>query len=207
MKDQNAIVIKGEDFDGLYARDVSGTTYNPQDPCPKNGWTTAHQVRFLPWGLQDRPGTDAFTLFGTIAEDIVQILPYHTNQQGSPGSAIDGYFIVEHDSPGNATNVYDSNAAVPSTPIYTLASPTWYMSFIVLFGRIAFTLHNYSTGALASYQVYKPGWAASRDNGGVTLGLGGVNFASSGTAGNVTQGVHVFGLAYETNTGHISAIS
>jgi hypothetical protein len=204
MKDQKAFPIQGKDFDGLYARGVSGNTYDPNE-CPSNGFTVASQVRYTPWGIQGRPGTETFTPFVFPAGGtVVQILPYHTNN-ATTGAIINGYFIVEH-TVFPLTNVYDSNAAVPGTPIKTVGGAFW-VSFIVLFGRIAFTFHDFVTGQIAGFfQVYKPGQAASRDNGGSGPTLAGVNFASSGTAGHVTQGIHVFGLAYEFDTGHISPL-
>jgi len=209
MKNQEALVILGENFDGLYQRGVSGTTYNTQDPTPRNGWTTAHQVRFTPWGLQPRPGTEDFTIFGTITGTIVQILPYHTNTSSTPFGVVNGYFIVEHTA--IATNVYDSNAAVPGNVIASSVTINQYVSFIVLFNRIAFSFHDFSVGANGTndfIQVYKPGQAQARNAAGQSApSLTGVNFASSGTAGLVTQGVHVFGLAYETDTGHIVHLS
>lgn len=204
MKDQKAFPIQGKDFDGLYARGVSGNTYDPNE-CPSNGFTTANQARFTPWGIQGRPGTETFTPFKVFTGTVVQILPYHTNNAAT-GAVVNGYFIVEQ-AAGPITNVYDSNAAVPATPIKVTGGNFW-VSFIVLFGRIAFTFHDFTTGQVAtSFQVYKPGAAASRDNGGASPGLGGRNFASSGTAGLVTSGIHVFGLSYEYDTGYTSALS
>lgn len=202
LKDQKTIRIK--EFESLFARGVSGTSYNPIDATPINGLTTADNIRYFPWGIGKRPGYDSLTVLahsGTIR----QIIPYSTNNT-TTSAIITGYLLVTYDSGGALTRVYDSNAAVPTTPIRTEGG-NWFVSIIVIFGRIYFTFHDYSTANIDSFQKYIPGQAASADNGGNGPSLAGINFASSGTAGIVTQGIHVFGVAYETNTGHITAVS
>lgn len=210
MKDQKALILKGEDFDSLYSRGTSGTSYDPVSACPPNGFTQADQIRYTPWGLQCRPGTAAFSLFSAIT-NIAQIIPYQTNKSTTLAQPITGYFIVSH--AGGNTNVYDSNAAVPANAIDTVAGHTYYISLITIYNRIAFTYHDYTQGAGAGtgagvYQVYQPGDALSRDNGRGTVNIvtAGTNFASSATAGNVTVGDHIFGVVGITRTGHISVL-
>lgn len=211
MLNQTSLIIKGEDIESLYSRGTSGTTYDPVSVCPPNGLTQADQVRFAPWGIQSRPGYETFSLFTAIS-NVVQVIPYETNKATSLSQPITGYFVVSHN--GGNTSVYDSNAAVPATPIDTVAGQTFYVSLITIYNRIAFTYHDYRVGAgvgtgASTYQVYKIGDAASRDNGGglVDITTGPTTFVSSATAGNVTVGQHIFGVIGVTSTGHIGRLN
>lgn len=213
MKDQKPLIFEGEEFEGLYARGVSGTSYNPICATPIKGFTQADQVRYTPWGLQSRPGIANLDIsaFGGIS-GITQILPYSTNDPTS-GGTVSGYLLVSQTG-GSGTKVYSSNSPTPGTAIYTTA-PTFLgdyaVSLITLFGRVIFTFHDYNQGiSNMPVQLYVPGDTASRDNGNGfvnSLAGAGTNFASSATAGNVTVGNHVFAVVGVTASGHISQLT
>ncbi len=204
MKNQRAIVIAGPEMDGLWDREFSGTSTRPSaNTVPLTGFTSAKEIRFFPWGFKTRQGYGIAISdpLGPGVHSIRQCLAYTTNDPLT-GAIKTGTLFVE------GSSVYDSASPTPTVSIYSLASSGNYISIITVFGRIYLTEHDCNLGrANSSYKYYPGTGVAAVPMGGGNVALGAANFASSGTAGNVTQGLHVFGVAIETDSGYIGFLS
>ena len=203
MLNQRAFIIPGPDMDGLWDRGVSGTTITKslQNTCPPLGFTEAKDIRFFPWGFKTRQG------YGTSTSNaawtaIRQVIAYSTNNNVT-GALVSGEIIL------SGTAVYDSASPTPGVAISSVDAPSYYISIITLFGRMYITQHDLSTGIPTfPIVVYIPGsGVVARNAGGDSPDITGAAFASSGTAGNVTQGIHIFGVVYETVSGHLGLIN
>lgn len=206
MIDQKALIISGPNLDGLWDRGTSGSNARgpyPGNTCPINGFTESLDIRYFPWGCKTRQG---YLNLGSIAgswTNIRQVVAYNTNKlAGASTTVISGYLVV------SGTNIYDSLAPVPSTAIAAIGA-TDYISIVTLFGRIYITEHDFNTSdSIATPIVYFPATGgAARNIAGTPTALGAATFVSSATAGNVVTGTHVFGVTFETNSGHIMGIS
>lgn len=196
MIDQKAIVIPGPDCDGLWDRGVSG--FGP-NTVPKTGFTSSKQIRYLPGGFRTRQG------YTTVATQVNwasprQIIQYAANE-------ISGFIIL------NAGQVFDSASPTPNTAILTpLNFSNTYISIICIFGKIFITEHDLNagiqnTGATTRVYIYTPGSGIqARPAAGINAQLAACNFVSSATAGNVTQGLHIFGVAFESDSGFITPL-
>jgi hypothetical protein len=188
-------------MDGLWDRGVSGAavTKSLQNTCPRTGFTEAKDIRFFPWGFKTRQGYSSF-IPDAFFTNLRQIIQYNTNNP-TTGAVISGQLVV------NNNLLHDTSSPTPATPILGLTSSNDYINIITIYGRIYITIHNLLTGVSSYTYVYVPAsGVTARIAGGTSPALGIANFASSGTVGNVTQGVHVFGIASESDTGHISLI-
>lgn len=198
MLNQKPFIISGPDMEGLWDRDSSIGGLQTGTVVPKNGFRESKQVRYFPWGCKTRQGYEGIDTDAAWTA-IRQIEQYSTNNV-TTGAVVSGYLIVS----GNS--VYDSASPTPGTSIYAINSNN-YISIITIFGKIFITEHDLNIGENKFVQIYIPGSGVpSRSAGGDPADIGGATFVSSGTAGNVTQGVHVFGIAYETDSGHITQI-
>lgn len=185
-------------MEGLWDRDSSIGGLQTGTVVPKNGFRESKQVRYFPWGCKTRQGYEGIDVDAAWTA-IRQIEQYSTNNV-TTGAVLNGYLIVS----GNG--IYDSASPTPGTSIYAISSNN-YISIITIFGKIFITEHNLNKGDNKFVHIYIPGsGVATRAAGGDAADIGAANFVSSGTAGNVTQGVHIFGIAYETNSGHIVKI-
>lgn len=210
MINQRAIVISGPDLDGLWDRGVSGepVTNSLQNTCPPLGFTEAQNIRFFPWGFKTRQGYSTYSL-GITTSQIRQIIAYSTNNAAT-GAVIKGE-IVYALGPLSDPALFDTASPTPNTELLDTGGifTDYYFSIIVIFGKLYFTKHTLNTGSNGdAIYIYSPGTGvAPRFAAGIAPQLGAFNAVSSGTAGLVTQGTHVFGVAYETDSGHIMGIS
>src|SRR5262245_13212155 len=153
-----------------------------QDSVPEDHFTDCNNVKYTHSGFRTRDGIEPFLPYA----NVVRIYPFNQS-------------VVVLD---NAGNIYHSDRASPFTPILTIG------------GMVDFHIQKYAdriyitpNGPTNEFiYVYKYGDAAgARKAAGA--GPGSTPTLSVGGSGHVEKGVHIFAVAYETDTGFITNIS
>ena len=96
-------------------------------------------------------------------------------------------------------NLYDSLS--PGSPILSIVGMTDF-AFVNMYNKAYISPHN-GTKGLAGQSVYVYDGTTCRVAAGSTPS-GTLTAVQSGTVGNVDLGTHIFAIAYETSTGHIT---
>lgn len=111
------------------------------------------------------------------------------------------YLVLYIDAFGG--NLYDTGAAVPSTPILSLATMVDFYS-VTLSDRAYITPHNAVTGLQNEGLYVYNGTGLARRAAALKPVIGAFAAATSATAGNISAGIHLFAVAYETVSGFIT---
>lgn len=147
--------------------------------------------------MHSRPGFSQ--LFAK--NNIVRAVPFKISS-----APIVGRWLILCNPSGNNYELFDSGVSLV-TPIHTFtASGVVDMSVAVIYDRAYITYHNRISGLTSvNMQVWDPTFPSgvTRDAAGAAP-AGTFTVATSATAGNVEPGFHVYAVAYETNTGHVT---
>lgn len=189
-RDHEAIVI--EQFNGLFDRgDV--------DTVPLDHFSDCENIQFVHEGFTTRDGLDTYRA----VQNPVRIYNYVMQA---------GESLLILDTNGN---IYHSiNETTTHGPILTIPAMTDF-GFVSYAGRAYITPFKTETNALGvNYQrglqgesvyVYKGDGTPARKAGG-TPPIGTLSL-SVGGAGHVDMGIHILGVAYETDTGFITKVT
>lgn len=182
MRNHEPITLK--EFNGLWRR-------SDEDNTPLDHFSGCNNIKFTDQGFQiPRDGIDTYIPLG----NVVRMYTF-TQESGSS--------LIILDSDGN---IWDSNYL--TTPILTVVGMTDF-GFVSMNGRAYLSPSNGNTGLNGEViYVYEGDGTVARAAAGAkpTTAEGALAAANSATAGNVEAGIHVFGVAYETDTGFITAI-
>lgn len=194
MRGHEPVII--DDFNGLWKR-------GPSDECPLDHFHDCDNLQFPPNAFETRDGLNTYSLGSPSFNNVLRIYNY-VLQTGESLLILDSTGSIYH-------------AVSPTTtygPILTIPGMTDF-GFVAIAGRAYITPFFTDVTSLgASYQrgmqneyvyVYKGDGTAARRIGGApptgTLAL------ANGAAGSVEAGIHIFGVAYETDTGFITQIA
>jgi len=178
MRDHEPLVIGS--FRGTFDR-------GEDDTCPIGFFTDSKNIRFIKGGVKTRYGSAQSITIATVKRAAV----YKIAGQAQRLLILD-----------NTGKLYDSTNLV--TPILNIAAMTDF-SMVSIFDRAYITPHDGVTG-LPGEKVYVytgagvARTAAGTAPSGFTLGA-----ADSAGSGSVEAGIHIFGVAYETASGFITA--
>lgn len=184
MRDQQPIIHDG--FGGLFDRGNS-------EAVPATHLYDILNMEFIEKGVQTRGGF-APELTLDITGGIRQFIKYE-REDG------DRYICLGIDG-----KLYDTGQAVPTTPILTVVGMTAF-SALILNERVFISPHDRNTGLTGvGVYVYDPDLSAlARLAAGSPPTNGAFAAATSATAGSVSAGTHLIFVAFETDTGFITA--
>ncbi|HYV51986.1 MAG TPA: hypothetical protein VE971_01720 [Candidatus Eisenbacteria bacterium] len=190
LRDHEPVII--DEFNGWWQRgDI--------DSCPLDHWTDAINVQFTESGFTTRDGVGASPFQNK--SNILRVYSYN--------SAPVGEGVVILNTSGEFWHLY--NGATNAFKFLTIVTATDFAR-VELFERLYFSPSTRdSPNGLGSefYYVYKgDGATAARKAGGTApVNADGImTAANSATVGNVSAGVHIFAIAYITDTGFITAL-
>jgi hypothetical protein len=185
MRDHEPVIL--EEFNGLYIR-------GDQEVTPPDHEVSNNNVAFIQSGIRTRDGLDLYEPYGNVVRIYTYVYLVVPN-------SFESLLILD----GNG-NIYHDKSPTPYTPILTIAGMTDF-GFVSVDGRAFINPCNGSTGLSGqSIWIYKGDGTPARLAGGAgppatpILGL-----ANTGI-GNNQIGVHVYAVAFETDTGFITAI-
>lgn len=193
--DAEPIVL--EDFKGLWARTPplpfnGGLIYD----TPEDHFSVAKNLAHFSKYVKSREGYAPLPLGFALAAPISRFWIYPKD-----GDANLHFIILA----GGA--IYDSASPTASTPILSNIPNNDDISIVVLFNRVYITIHNRQTGEVGlSVYVYKGDGTAARLAAGSGPGSA-ASAVTSATAGNVSAGTHIIGIAFETDTGFLTQSS
>lgn len=195
FRDHQALII--DNWMGVWNRD------DPQ--CPLDHLAGAQNVEPVSGGIGIRssfsPATPAFTA-GTNTSQF---------QKFNRNIGAEGYIYFDE----NTRNLYHTANPAPAVPIDTAPAGTTGFSMLCLYNRAYICYHNYSTGVFAGtarlkvYYEYPEGsgtWIF-RDAMGAVPSVGTFAASENPAVGVVTAGIHLFRVAYLTDTGFITRMS
>ncbi len=166
-----------EEFNGLWKR-------GGEDSCPPDHFTDCNNVQYTESGFKTRDGIDVYLPYG----NVVRIYPFNQS-------------LLVLDSLGN---LYHSHRANPFTPILSIAGMTDFAfvkfanrAYISPIGPTNEFIYVYEYGSINPAR--KAGGFAPTTAPTATIGAPG--------SGNVEQGVHIFAVVYETQSGFLTALS
>lgn len=188
MRGHNPIVI--DKFNGLWKR-------GDEDSCPLDHWTDCSNVQFIDSGFETRDGIDTFDVGGSnFIGNVRRIYTYVRHNEES---------LLVLDSLGN---IYHTGGPSPGTIILTIPTMTDF-AFVNVSGRAYISPHDGVTGMEDEFlYVYMGNSTPARKAAGEgprTTTLGSFT-ASSGVAGSVEAGFHIFAVVYETDTGFLTKL-
>lgn len=167
-----------EEFNGLWKR-------GQEDSCPPDHFIDCNNIDFSQSGVRTRDGIYPYLPYA----NVVRIYPFNQS-------------ILVLDTNGN---LFHSDRATPFVPILTINGMTDFA-----FVKFANRAYISPIGDILSGEflyVYEYGSALpARKAGGAPPALAPIA-TLSGTNGNVEEGIHIFAVAYETNTGFITSLS
>jgi hypothetical protein len=189
-RDHEAIVL--EQFNGLFDR-------GDKDAVPLDHFTDCENIQFIHEGFTTRDGLDTYRAI----DKPVRIYNY-VMQAGESLLILDTNGSIWH----------SINETITHGPILTIPEMTDF-GFVSFAGRAYITPFKTETNPLGvNYQrglqnefvyVYKGDGTPARKAGG-TPPVGTLSVAPDG-AGHVDMGIHIIGVAYETDTGFITQIA
>jgi hypothetical protein len=184
MRDHDPIVI--EEFNGLYIR-------GDAEACPPDHSPDNNNVAFIQSGIRTRDGLDTYEPYG----NVLRIYNYvYLNVPNSYES------LLILDSNGN---IFHDKSPTPYTPILTIVGMTDF-GFVAIDGRAFINPCNGTTGMQnQSVWIYKGDGTPARLAGGAPP-TGTLTLANTGS-GNNPAGVRVYAVAFETDTGFITALA
>lgn len=186
MRDHSPLEIAK--FGGLWARET-------HESCPPDHATECNNVQFLSGGgVRTRDGLDTFFA----QRDVLRHYTYFSELgEGLLVLDIEGKFY--HCLP--ETNVIHHILTVPTATDF---------AFVGINGRAYISPHNGISGIEDEFlYVYKGDGVTARKAGGPAPVYNASNIftaANSSTDGNVEEGIHIFGVIYETDTGFLTSI-
>lgn len=178
MRDHDPLVITS--FRGTFDR-------GEDDVCPIGYFLDSKNIRFLKGGVETRFGS---TLSVTIASVRRQAI-YKIQGQAQRLLILD-----------NTGKLYDSTNL--GTPILNIATMTDF-SMVTIFDRAYITPHNGITGLPGEKVYVYTGSGVARVGAGTAPSGFTLGAADSASSGSVEPGIHVFGVAFETASGFITA--
>src|SRR5918996_4147747 len=181
MRDHEPIII--DKFNGLWNR-------GENEVVPQDHFTDCNNIDFIEGGIKTRDGLDTYRG----AANVVRIYNYTT--QDGPTLL----FLT-----GNGEIYHSISPSVTHGPILTIEEMTDF-GFVAFAGRAYITPCNGITGLEDEFvYVYKgDGTVARKAAGGGPISAPTVTDSGSG---NIEAGYHVFGVAFETDTGFITKVS
>lgn len=136
--------------------------------------------------------------------NIIRVVPFKLSS-----APLTGRWLVLTNPSATNFELFDTGFSVV-TPIYTFveASNLADMQVAVIYDRAYISFHNRINGLTGrNLQVWDPNWgggiSVTRDAAGAAP-TGTFTVAVSGTNGNVEPGLHIYAVAYETDTGHVT---
>jgi hypothetical protein len=185
MRDHEPVII--EEFNGLYIRGDNETT-------PADHEVANNNVQFIQSGVRTRDGLTPYGPYGNVVRIYTYVYLIVPN-------SFESLLILD----GNG-NIYHDQSPTPFTPILTIAGMTDF-GFVSVNGRAFINPCNGNTGLMGqSIWIYKGDGTPARLAGGAgPPATPAVTLASSGTGIN-QPGVHVYAVAFETDTGFITSL-
>ncbi len=187
MRDHQPITLTK--FNGLWKRGDAEST-------PRDHFSDCQNVEGIESGFQTRSGIQAFVIS---EEDCVNL-----------SNVVRAYNYLTPDTTGrllvldNSGNIYDTQSPTPCTPILSIPEMTDF-AMVSIAGRAYISPNDGFLGLEDEYiYVYLGDGVTARRAGGTPPVIG--SFAGAASAGgHIDAGVHIIGVAYETNTGFITA--
>lgn len=182
LRDHNPVTR--DEFNGLWNRGEA-------DSVPSDHFSDCNNLQFVHSGFRTRDGLDTYI-------PIRQIVRIYTYVQQT------GESLLGLDLSGN---IYHSSSPTPFVPILFIPGMTDF-GFVSINGRAFITPFDITTGIGLQNEwiyIYKGDGTPARRMGGAPPT--GVLSLAEGAAGDVEPGVHVLGVAYETDTGFITQLA
>jgi len=184
MRDHEPVVI--EEFNGLYVR-------GDPEVCPPDHSPDLSNVQFIQSGIRTRDGINTYEPYGNVVRIYTYVFITPTTQTES-------LLILD-----NLGNIYHDKSPTPWVPILTIAAMKDF-GFANINGRAFINPNDGNVGLTGQFvYVYKGDGTPAR-KAGATPPVGTLTLANTGI-GNMSIGVHVFAVAFETDTGYISQIA
>lgn len=167
-----------EEFNGLWKR-------GKEDSCPPDHFTDCNNIDFSQSGVKTRDGIYPYLPYA----NVVRIYPFNQS-------------LLVLDVNGN---IYHSDRATPFVPILSIAGMTDFA--FVKFANRAYISPIGDTLTNQFLYVYVYGSASPARKAGGNPPLSPPTAVVSVSTGNVEKGIHIFAVAYETNTGFLTSLS
>lgn len=187
MRDHQGIVI--DQFNGLWNR---GEGY----PVPNDHFFDCDNIQFPFCGFKTRDGIDPYLPYGNVVK-------MYTFIQQHEGKAQESLLILN-----NKGQLFDTASPTPFTPVLTLATMKDF-GFVSFAGRAYINPHTNDIEEVGvpneSIYVYRGNGIPARKAGGAAPDDQTNIVVVAGGTGNVAPGMRIYSVAYETDTGFITA--
>lgn len=189
LRDHTPVVI--EDFNGFYKR-------GDDEACPADHFIDCQNVQFEQSSVLTRDGLDTYAAYPRV----LRIYTYLGKVDKNLGTTTESLLILDDQG-----NVYHDKSPTPYTPIYTNPRSDFTdLGFQAWDGYAYLSPTNGVHGLDSEYvHVYKGDGSPARLAAGSPPSAGPLGLGVGGT-GYVEFGHHVFAVAYETDTGFITAM-
>jgi hypothetical protein len=178
MRQHEPITLRN--FLGTYDR-------GEDDVVPPGFFRSSQNVRFTTGGVQTREGSTLDITIGSVKRMAVY---------KRIGEAQRLLLLAA------GGNLYDSTNLV--TPILSIAAMTDF-SVVSLFNRAYITPHNGQTGLPGEKVYVYSGSGVARPAAGTPPSAFTLTLSEPGASGNCEAGLHLYGVAFETDTGYVTA--
>lgn len=179
--------VKLTKFNGLWKRGDAEST-------PLDHFSDSENIKFFEDGFESRPGIAQYSIDPNLCINYSSILRAYAFTKSA------NRLLVLDD----VGNIYDTGSPTPCTPILTIATMTDF-AMVTMNGRAYINPNDGVEGLEDEFiYVYLGDGTVARKAGGTPPILG-TFAAANGAAGTIEAGYHVIGVAYETNTGHITS--
>lgn len=176
------------DHDPNVVREFLGTfDRSDTDSVPLGFFRDSRNIRFITGGVKSREGTSLDTTIGSVKRMAI----YKRIGEAQRLLILDG-----------SGNLYDSTNL--STPILSIVAMTDF-SVEVMFDRAYITPHDGITGLPGEVVYVYEGSGTARPTAGNAPSSSTLSVASSGLSGNCEAGIHIYAVAFETESGYITA--
>ena len=184
------VPLKITEFNGFWKRgDVEST--------PNDHFSDAQNIKYIESGFMTRDGLDVHLVSVGGCLNLLNIVRAYTYLRPDRQSLL----VLDTDG-----NIYDTTGPTPCIPILTIVGMTDF-SFAAWAGRAYITPHNGELGLQNEFVYVYLGYGASARK---AAGAGPASTPAMTLAlnfpGNISTGVHVFGVVFETDTGFLTSI-
>lgn len=181
--------IEVEEFNGLWRR-------GDKEATPLDHFVDCNNVQYFESGVRTRDGIEVLQVgeeVGATYQDVVRMYTFvHKNQQS----------LLVLDSLGN---IYHSTSPTPFTAILSIPEMTDF-AFVGIAGRAYISPHDGIMGLDGEFLYVYLGDGTPAVKAGGDAPVGSAMSVTPNGVGNIEQGIHIFGVVYETDTGFLTQL-